>query len=196
LAPAAVAPAPVVVLTTPNAAPRVLQAPAPATAGPRLSLDVVDYGASGEIRFAGIAPPGGIVRLYVDNRAVGDAAADAQGRWGLVPGAEVPAGDHMLRLDLIGPNGQALARQELPFQRAVIAPVAATPGSAPEAPARVVVQPRQNLWRIARQSYGQGVRYTVIFEANREQIRDPNLIYPGQVFALPASTPASASTSR
>ncbi len=187
------APAPVVILTTPDAAPRVLQAPAPASPGPRLTLDVVDYDAKGEIRFAGLAAPGGVVRVYIDNQPAGDATADAQGRWGLVPGIEVAAGDHQLRIDLVGATGQVLARQELPFQRAVIAPA----GSPAEAPAaRVVVQPRQNLWRIARQSYGQGVRYTVIFEANRGQIRDPNLIYPGQVFALPHSTPASASTSR
>lgn len=181
--------APVVVLTTPNAAPRVLQAPAPPTAGPRLTLDVVDYDARGEIRFAGLAPPGGVVRVYVDNIAAGDAQADAQGRWGLLPGLTVTPGDHMLRIDLLSGSGQVMARQELPFQRALIAATAA-----PEE--RVVVQPRQNLWRIARQSYGQGMRYTVIFAANRDQIRDPKLIYPGQVFALPRSIPASSSTSR
>jgi nucleoid-associated protein YgaU len=47
------------------------------------------------------------------------------------------------------------------------------------------VQPGQNLWRIARQTYGRGVRYTVIYAANRDVIRDPNMIFPGQVFALP-----------
>jgi nucleoid-associated protein YgaU len=49
----------------------------------------------------------------------------------------------------------------------------------------MVVQPGQNLWRIARHTYGRGVRYTVIYAANRDTIRDPRLIYPGQVFALP-----------
>ncbi|MGE0584480.1 MAG: LysM peptidoglycan-binding domain-containing protein [Flavobacteriaceae bacterium] len=42
-----------------------------------------------------------------------------------------------------------------------------------------------NLWRIARRIYGRGIRYSVIYEANRSQIRDPNLIYPGQVFTIP-----------
>jgi len=49
----------------------------------------------------------------------------------------------------------------------------------------VVVQPGQNLWRLARSAYGTGVRYTVIYLANRDQIRDPRLIYPGQAFAVP-----------
>ncbi len=42
-----------------------------------------------------------------------------------------------------------------------------------------------NLWRISRETYGAGQRYTVIYGANRDQIRNPNLIYPGQIFVLP-----------
>ncbi|GJD36851.1 LysM peptidoglycan-binding domain-containing protein [Methylobacterium aerolatum] len=42
-----------------------------------------------------------------------------------------------------------------------------------------------SLWRISRRAYGEGVRYTLIYDANQDQIRDPDLIYPGQVFVLP-----------
>jgi nucleoid-associated protein YgaU len=49
----------------------------------------------------------------------------------------------------------------------------------------VVISHGDNLWRIARKIYGHGVRHTVIYEANRKQIRNPNLIYPGQVFTIP-----------
>lgn len=42
-----------------------------------------------------------------------------------------------------------------------------------------------SLWRISRLTYGAGIRYAVIYEANRQQIRDPDLIYPGQIFVLP-----------
>jgi nucleoid-associated protein YgaU len=49
-----------------------------------------------------------------------------------------------------------------------------------------------NLWRISRRVYGRGVRYTVIYSANQDQIRSPRLIYPGQVFVLPPDTPANA----
>jgi hypothetical protein len=66
----------------------------------------------------------------------------------------------------------------------------ATPGNA-EAPrprqGRVVIQPGNNLWNISRVIYGQGTRYTVIFRANKELIRNPRLIYPGQIFATPGS---------
>lgn len=42
-----------------------------------------------------------------------------------------------------------------------------------------------SLWRISRAMLGHGVRYTQIYAANTQQIRDPRLIYPGQVFVLP-----------
>ena len=77
------------------------------------------------------------------------------------------------------------------------ASVAATPDTpvqpgaepAPEAPPQMVsitVQPGYSLWKIARDTYGEGVLYVQVYEANRERIRDPDLIYPGQVFLLPA----------
>jgi nucleoid-associated protein YgaU len=48
-----------------------------------------------------------------------------------------------------------------------------------------VVSPGDSLWRISRVTYGAGLRYAVVYKANRDQIRDPNRIYPGQVFVLP-----------
>src|SRR5215213_7117981 len=50
-----------------------------------------------------------------------------------------------------------------------------------------IVSRGDNLWRISQRIYGKGVRYTVIYGANQGQIRNPNLIYPGQVFVLPES---------
>ena len=48
-----------------------------------------------------------------------------------------------------------------------------------------MVQPGNSLWRIARRIYGRGIRYTVIYAANRAQIGDPALIFPGQIFSVP-----------
>ncbi|WP_284163470.1 LysM peptidoglycan-binding domain-containing protein [Frigidibacter sp. SD6-1] len=79
------------------------------------------------------------------------------------------------------------------------APAPATASVATEAPAepapaapppvtevRVTVQPGFTLWQIARENYGDGVLYVRVYEANKDQIRDPDLIYPGQVFTVPA----------
>lgn len=62
-----------------------------------------------------------------------------------------------------------------------------TAAAEPAVTDRVVIQPGNNLWRLSRQVYGKGVQYTVIYEANKDQIRNPDLIYPGQVFSLPKS---------
>ena len=54
---------------------------------------------------------------------------------------------------------------------------------------RVVIQPGNNLWRISRIIYGKGHEYTVIYQANRDAIRNPDLIYPGQIFTTPGVVP-------
>ena len=55
----------------------------------------------------------------------------------------------------------------------------------PPAPVTITVQPGFTLWGIAEQSLGDGVAYVQVFEANKDKIRDPDLIYPGQVFTIP-----------
>lgn len=66
---------------------------------------------------------------------------------------------------------------------AAVPMVAALPGGPP----RIVIQPGNNLWRISRQVYGKGRLFTVIWEANRDQIKNPNRIYPGQILSAPKS---------
>jgi len=48
-----------------------------------------------------------------------------------------------------------------------------------------VVSRGDSLWRISRIAYGDGTRYAIVYRANRDRIRDPNLIHPGQVLVLP-----------
>ena len=169
------------VLVPGAAAPRVLGAPGGEKVG-GVSLDIVDYGDTGAIRFTGGAAAGGVLRVYVDNGAAGDVQADGRGRWTLTPERDVTPGMHTLRVDELDRSGRVIARVELPFERAAVAASALV-----LAKGRVVVQPGQNLWRLARAVYGQGVRYRVIYLANRDQIRDPRRIYPGQLFAVPSA---------
>ncbi len=177
-------------------APRLLQGPpegpAASPRGTRLGLDIVDYEEDGDIRFSGTAPPGATVRLYVGTEHLGDATTSAAGRWQITPASQPDIGRHLLRVDQLAAKGGGVsARIELPFQRERL------PEAAREGQNDLIVQPGQNLWRIARRVYGRGNRYTVIFDANRAQIRDPRLIYPGQVFAVPGgSVPAASSLSR
>ncbi|MHA1571098.1 MAG: LysM peptidoglycan-binding domain-containing protein, partial [Alphaproteobacteria bacterium] len=144
-----------------------------------LSLDVIDYTAEGQLVLSGRAQPDGDVLVYLDNALIGRAQADAQGLWTLRPEREVIPGLYTLRVDEVRPDGSVLARIELPFLRGE--PLTDLPDGR-----IVVVQPGNSLWRLARRTYGSGIQYTLIFEANRDQIRDEDLIYPGQVFTLPA----------
>jgi nucleoid-associated protein YgaU len=48
-----------------------------------------------------------------------------------------------------------------------------------------VVSRGDSLWRISRITYGDGTRYAIVYRANRDRIRDPNLIHPGQILVLP-----------
>lgn len=50
---------------------------------------------------------------------------------------------------------------------------------------KAIIRRGDNLWTIARRVYGEGIKYTTIYDANTGQIRDPDRIYPGQVFSLP-----------
>ena len=168
-----------VLLPDSNAPPRLLQVP---TLPGKLALNSVDYSDHGDIRFTGSAKPSAPIRLYVDNKPVGETSADGAGQWTMTPPADLEPGLHRLRVDQLGAGGRVQSRVELPFQRAA----AQSSASGSE---QTIVQPGQNLWRIARRSYGAGTRYTVIYLANRDQIRDPNLIYPGQMFAMPSAAP-------
>jgi nucleoid-associated protein YgaU len=62
---------------------------------------------------------------------------------------------------------------------------AVAPPAAAVRVAVVTVQPGNTLWGIASEQYGQGILYVRVFEANRDRIGNPDLIYPGQVFTLP-----------
>lgn len=163
----------------------VLQPPTPegseGIAQDELSLDIIDYDENGALVIGGRAPTGANIQVYIDNQPVGGVIADANGRWQVKPEKPVASGLHTLRVDQVAPpDARVIARVETPFSRAAFAEAA--PGS-------IVVQPGNSLWRIARRTYGHGIRYTLIFEANKDQIRDPDLIYPGQVFTLPKKQP-------
>jgi len=172
---------PLAVLVPREGASRLLQAPAP---GPgvgtaALRLQVIDYDEEGRLSLRGKGKPGAAIRIYVDNGPVGEARVPTDGKWQLRPNHAVAPGTYKLRIDQIA-AGKVSERVELPFTRA--APLKSRPGEN-----YFIVQPGNSLWRIARRSYGDGVLYTVIYQANLDQIRDPDLIYPGQVFAVPAS---------
>jgi len=92
------------------------------------------------------------------------------------------------------PAETAPATPAAPASEAPAVVAAATPpGDVPEVVApklehangAVIIRRNDTLWRISRRVYGHGVRYSTIYLANQDQIRDPDRIWPGQVFKVP-----------
>lgn len=75
-----------------------------------------------------------------------------------------------------------------PADQADAAQIATNAEPGPAAPLSITVQPGFTLWGIASEQFGDGVLYVQVFEANKDKIRDPNLIYPGQVFVIPTGS--------
>lgn len=143
----------------------------------KFSVDAVDYDAAGKLEIVGKAPPGSLVQVYIDNQFLGRTQANERGQWSLRPEKALPPGNYQLRADQIEADGKVVARAEAHFARSV--PLQNVK------PGTMVVLKGNNLWNIARATYGSGFKYTAIFEANRDQIKNADLIFPGQVFKLP-----------
>jgi nucleoid-associated protein YgaU len=169
-----------VMIAPPSGAATLVQPPT-AAGVPKsgdLQLSTLDYDEHGRVTVSGLASPRATVRAYIDDKAVAEGAAAQDGHWRLSPEGAIEVGKHKLRLDRLGADGKPTARLELAFERS---PSLIVSGDSRQL--RVVRG--DNLWNIARAHYGEGWRYTVIFNANKSQIRDPDLIYPGQLFSLP-----------
>ncbi len=157
----------------------------PGGGGGGLSVDAVDYDDEGQLFISGRAAPGGTVQLYLNNRFIGHARAGVDdgsggGTWTMSPENPVSPGLYNLRADHVDNSGKVLARVQFPFSRAE-----QITESALKAGDYVIVQPGNSLWRLARRAYGEGTRYTVIYQANEGQIENPDMIFPGQRFKLP-----------
>jgi hypothetical protein len=173
---------PLVLRTTPGGATEVLQEPRDDGVGMGpLSLETIDYDEQGAVIFAGKAEAGRVVQLFANGQFVGQTTASEDGRWRMT--ATMPPGVYTLHVIQLDENGKPAYAIELPFERASLSDIELRDG-------KVVVQPGNSLWRIARRAYGRGIQYTIIYEANADQIRDPDLIYPGQIFDVPESEPA------
>ena len=138
-----------------------------------LSLDTINYAESGDVILAGRAASEQTVRIYVDNKPVvlGEVT---NGKWNFeIPNIE--EGIYTLRVDAINEKGEVVDRVESPFQRVILEMERG----------QATIQPGFTLWKLAELKYGFGMRYVQIFEANRDSIKDPDLIYPGQVFQIP-----------
>src|SRR5712671_3051970 len=182
---------PAVALMTPDKPSVVLSKPvAPTPSGASV---VVETEPGGKLFVSGRSSPRAAVRLYLNNSYQASTTAAANGRFAFTTVNEGirPGSGYRVRLDEVDPGSGAIrSRAEVPFEAAS---AASSPAASAGSPAAVttpkvstaIVSRGDSLWRISRAAYGDGARYTVIYDANHNQIRNPDRIYPGQVFVLP-----------
>ena len=193
--------APQVVASAPPAEAPSVQPPAPPPPPPpptpQVAITAVEADTSGTLYIAGTVTTGQPIRVYLDDKPLGDATPSPSGTWLVQTQRDLPAGTYKVRVDQLDPTGNVIARSEVPFERdievAILKPVgtaaadqagATLTGTMPEMQT-VIIKRRDNLWRIARNEWGKGVRWSTIYQANTDQIRNPHWIYPGQVFVMP-----------
>ena len=166
-----------------SSVPKLLQGGQPLPGGKGLAIDSINYDEHGHIVIVGRATVGGSVSVLLDNITIGTANVGLDGQWALTPTIVAGEGKHVIHADLHDASGAVTVSVERAFDRVEVAGM-------PDG-LRVVVVHGNNLWVIASHTYGEGRMYTMIYDANKGQINNPNLIYPGQVFVLPkADKPA------
>ena len=173
---------PVVIIADSSGA-RVLQSPTAPELAPEVqatvAIDSISYSDLGEVQVADF------VRIYLDNELSSTARIAQSGLWELkLP--DVAPGVYTLRVDQVSDAGEVVSRVETPFKREPSEKlVEATQEIDIKKVLAVTVQPGMTLWAISKENYGDGRLYVQVFEANKDRIRNPDLIYPGQVFTVP-----------
>ncbi len=158
-------------------------------------IDAISYDEEGEVLLTGRGIEDQHIRIYVDNKPIKTSSIKADGTWSLDL-EEIDAGVYILRIDQLDSDGVVTSRTETPFQKEtsdVAKKMAALQNnnnkeSSPNVGiglSTVIIQPGYTLWAVAKKTYGLGMQYVRIYHANKDQIRDPDLIYPGQIFKLP-----------
>ena len=193
---------------------RIVATP-PSPPGARVAIRSVEADAVGGLIARGSAEPNATVRLYLNDADVADAKTKADGRWSLTIEHGMTPGAYLMRADEINPgHATVVASADTPFDypdMSTPAPPASTPAppAAAAAPSSSAQQPSaaspadpviesvqtkriatgHTLWELSRNYYGDPTRYPEIYDANKWEIHNPNLIYPGQVVVVPKSEP-------
>lgn len=169
---------------------------------------------------AGHASGGQSVNVSANETLLGTAVITSEGRFLVQTQQPLAIGDYIIRADLMDKAGKVLATARVPFRREAGENIAAVAPKIIEAPApsadqaqqnaqdsaveavqplekaegSVIIRKGDNLWTISKRTYGSGQRYTVIYKANTDQIKNPDLIWPGQVFVMPKTPLSEADT--
>ena len=143
----------------------------------QLTLDRIKYSENGTAILYGRARTDMNVMVYLNNEFKMKTMPGKDGSWDVDLGI-IPPGIYKLRIDETTIKGDVKFRIETPFKQETKELLDKMFTKA------ITVQPGNSLWRIARRIYGKGIMYLDIYNKNSHLIKDPDLIYPGQIFSL------------
>jgi nucleoid-associated protein YgaU len=182
--PQAPAAAPAIVIAGPEGVRVVQDAGGAPDAQTEVQIDAITYTTEGDVALSGRGPADSQLQILLNNRPVQLGEIGPGGQWSLeLP--DVDPGTYTLTVAQLSPGGEIESRVDTPFLREDPARVAASPMRVGDGVSVITVQPGFTLWGIAEANFGQGIAYVQIFEENRDRIRDPDWIFPGQIFRLP-----------
>ena len=143
----------------------------------KLTLDRIKYSENGTAILFGRARTDMHILVYLNNNFQTKTTPGFDGGWTIDLGFIKP-GIYKLRIDETTNDGEVKFRIETPFKQETKDLLDKMFTKA------ITVQPGNSLWRIARRIYGRGIMYIDIYNKNSHLIKDPDLIYPGQIFSL------------
>jgi len=188
------APGPVALLLAkkPGGASRLLQKPEPAKglSHYELAIDKIEFDEHGEFNLSGAAAAASFVRIYLNNKLVAEEKVGDNSRWSASMRGRLDQKTQYLRIDQIEIDGFVEARIEVPFSPQIFSAEmlvklderAATDASFNKATGvKIAVKPGENLWQIAKRDKHGRTKYTIVYQANKSQIRDPEKVFSGQI---------------
>lgn len=145
-----------------------------------ISLDIVEYSPTGHLLFSGRSEKNIDVYIHINEELIGKATSDKEGNWKFESEQKFAYGKLSLSLSFFLGKEKILKTQIFNEELEKIQHKLQKK--------KFIVQPGNSLWRIARKTLGGGIMYTEIFKKNLKIIKNPDLIYPGQVLGIPILT--------
>lgn len=146
-----------------------------------ISLDIVEYSPTGLLFFSGRSDKNIDLSIHVNEELIGYAKANEEGDWKFESEEKFDYGKLNLSISFFRGEEKISLKTRIfnekleKIQNKLLKK-------------KFVVQPGNSLWRIARKTLGGGILYTEILKKNLKIIKNPDLIYPGQVLGLPILT--------
>ena len=140
-----------------------------------LTLDIVEHLDNNSLTLTGRTKPNSTVSLFFSNNFIEDSQSDKNGNWKMeLENFKLTDNDLMITTEI---EGQKIKLKTKIFDEKI------DPNFILEK--EITVKDGNSLWRIARKTLGGGIYYSEIYKNNIKEIKNPDLIFPGQVFNIP-----------